>query len=220
MAQPSKFWDRLAERYAKQPVSDEAAFQRKLQITREHLKPDMKVLEFGCGTGTTAIAHAPHVAHIRAIDISPKMIEIAQAKADGGKLKNVSFECASIDEFDVPDRSFDAVLGLSILHLLENKDEAIAKVHKMLKPGGVFVTSTACLGDKMKFIKLIAPIGKFFGLMPHVAVFTSEDLVESMSDAGFAIDHRWKPEKSLAVFVVAKREALRRAAMSPAAASG
>jgi ubiquinone/menaquinone biosynthesis C-methylase UbiE len=207
MAQPSKFWDRIAERYSRQPVSDEASYQKKLQVTRGYLQPDMKVLEFGCGTGSTAISHAPHVAHIRAIDISPKMIEIAQAKADAEDIDNVAFERASIDEFDAPDRSFDAVLGLSILHLLENKDEAISKVHSMLKPGGVFVTSTACLGDKMKFIKLIAPIGKFFGLMPHVAVFTSDHLVESMCDAGFTVDHRWKPEKGLAVFIVAKKAA-------------
>ncbi len=36
----------------------------------------------------------------------------------------------------------DMVLGLSILHLLENKAEVMAKVHRMLKPGGVFVAST------------------------------------------------------------------------------
>jgi cyclopropane fatty-acyl-phospholipid synthase-like methyltransferase len=37
---------------------------------------DMEVLEFGCGTGSTAIVHAPHVKELRAIDISEKMIGI------------------------------------------------------------------------------------------------------------------------------------------------
>ena len=58
------------------------------------------------------------------------------------------------------------MLGLSILHLLEDKEEVIAKGYKMLKPGGVFITSTVCLGDTMKIFKVIAPIGKFFGLLP------------------------------------------------------
>ena len=74
----------------------------------------------------------------------------------------------------------------------------------MLKPGGIFVTSTTCLGDSMKFFKLIAPIGKFFGLMPLLKVFTTKELVSSLTDAGFVIDYQWQPGKNEAVFIVAK----------------
>ena len=70
MSQTSKFWDKIAEKYAKRPIADEAAYQRKLAVTRDYFRPDMEVLEFGCGTGTTAINHAPYVKHIRATDIS------------------------------------------------------------------------------------------------------------------------------------------------------
>ena len=80
ISQPG-FWDRIAERYSKRPVADEAAYQKKLQVTREYFQPDMAVLEFGCGTGSTTITHSPYVRHIRAIDISSKMIEIAKGKA-------------------------------------------------------------------------------------------------------------------------------------------
>ena len=81
MTGSKKFWDRIAKRYEKKPVGDEAAYQRKLATTREYFRPSMEVLEIGCGTGSTAIAHAPYVAHIRATDISEKMIEIAKGKA-------------------------------------------------------------------------------------------------------------------------------------------
>jgi len=205
MDQSAKFWDKIAEHYSKQPIADEAAYQKKLQVTREYFRPDMEVLEFGCGTGSTAIAHAPYVKHIQAIDISSKMIEIAQGKADAKKIKNVTFKRSTINEFSVPDQTLDAVLGLSILHLLDNKDEVIAKVHKKLKPGGIFVTSTACIGDTMKFIKIIAPIGKFLGLIPLVKVFTTRELEDSLTDAGFEIDYQWQPGKNKAVFIVAKK---------------
>ena len=66
MNRESKFWDKIADRYSKSPVADEESYQRKLQVTREYLRPDMKVLEFGCGTGSTAITHAPFVNHIQA----------------------------------------------------------------------------------------------------------------------------------------------------------
>ena len=64
MDKSAKFWDRIAKRYSKQPVADETSYQKKLQITHEYLKPDMEVLELGCGTGSTAIIHSPYVKHI------------------------------------------------------------------------------------------------------------------------------------------------------------
>jgi len=207
MNQSSKFWDRIAERYSKRPVADEAAYQKKLQVTREYFRPDTEVLEFGCGTGSTAISHSPYVKHIQAIDISSKMIEIARGKADQENVDNVTFEQSTIEEIHVPDQSLDAVLGLSILHLLDNKEKAVAKVHRMLKPGGVFVTSTTCIGDTMRLFKVIVPVGMFLGLMPLVKVFTTEDLVTCLTDAGFEIDHQWQPGKGTAVFIVAKKAA-------------
>ena len=107
--------------------------------------------------------------------------------------KNITFERSAIDEFSASDQTFDAVLGLSILHLLENKEEVISKVHKMLKPGGIFVTSTPCLGDTMKYFKIIAPIGKFFGFLPVLRVFTAKELEDSLTQAGFQIDHHCLP---------------------------
>jgi ubiquinone/menaquinone biosynthesis C-methylase UbiE len=200
-----RFWDKIAERYSKQPIADEAAYQKKLEITREYLRPGMEVLEIGCGTGSTAILHAPYVKHIQAIDISSKMVEIAQRKADTKNVKNVTFKCSTIDECSVSDGTVDAVLGLSILHLLEDKEEVIGRVHKMLKPGGIFVTSTACLGDMMMLFRIIAPIGRFLGLFPLVRVFTIKELEDSLTDAGFDIDHQWQPGRNKAVFIVAKK---------------
>ena len=203
----AKFWDWIAARYARTPVADEASYQKKLQITQDYLRPGMEVLEFGCGTGSTALIHAPHVKHIHAIDISSRMIEIARGKAEAGRARNISFDQSSFDDFYAPDRSFDAVLGMSILHLLENRDAVISKVYRLLRPGGIFVSSTACIGDGMKWFKLVAPIGKLFGHLPLVKVFTSEELVASLVKAGFVIDHRWEPGRGKAVFIVARRPA-------------
>jgi ubiquinone/menaquinone biosynthesis C-methylase UbiE len=209
MAQPSQFWDRHAKGYAKRPVADEAAYQKKLRVTQDHLKPDMEVLEFGCGTGTTAIIHAPFVRHIRAIDISSKMLEIARDKAAAGGIKNVIFEQSSIDELSADNASYDAVMAHSILHLLDDKESAIASVHRMLKPGGVFITSTACLGGTMPalrvMLRVILPVGRFFGLLPLVKFFTAEELEGDLTDAGFRIDYQWQPDPRKSVFIVAKK---------------
>lgn len=204
--QPSaKFWDRIANSYSRRPVGDEAAYQKKLRITQDYLKPDMNVLEFGCGTGSTALVHARFVKHILAIDISTKMIGIARDKAKVAGVDNVTFQTAAMDTFEAPEGSYDAVLGLSILHLLHDRDAAIAKVHRMLKPGGVFISGTACIADTMSFFKLIAPIGHWLGLLPLVRIFSETELKNSLVGNGFEIEQEWHPEKSPSVFIVAKK---------------
>ncbi|MEM8780892.1 MAG: SAM-dependent methyltransferase, partial [Cyanobacteria bacterium P01_G01_bin.49] len=58
-----------------------------------------------------------------------------------------------------------------------------------------------------------ASIGVFLGLIPLVKVFTSQELENSLSDAGFTIDYHWQPNKSIrkgmfklkGVFIVAKK---------------
>jgi len=204
---PSRFWDRLAEKYARQPIADEDSYRRKLQITRQYLRPDMELLEFGCGTGSTAITHAPHVRHITAIDISGKMLDIARARAAAAGVTNITFEQAAIDDYPAAQSSHDMILGLSILHLVADRNAVIARVHQMLKPGGLFVSSTACIGDTAAFFKFIGPIGKALGFFPLLRVFTRNELVATITGAGFEIIENWQPAKDKAVFIVAKKAA-------------
>jgi len=207
MSDSQKFWDKMAARYEKSPVSDEAAYQRKLTETQSFFRSDMRVAEFGCGTGTTAIHHAPHVQHIDAIDISQNMIEIGRHKARDAGIDNITFTRATLAEFNGDDASFDAVLGLSILHLVPDRDDVIAEVARILKPGGIFVSSTACLGDShMRLIKLVAPLGKMLGLMPDVFVLSQADLVAEITRAGFETELQWQHGKSVSIaFIVARK---------------
>lgn len=147
MNKQSKIWDRFAKGYAKKPIENEVAYQHKLDTTRKLLRPDMNVLEFGCGTGGTAILHAPFVKQIHAIDISAKMLEFANTKFDKSDVPNVTFERAGIDEFEAPDETYDVVFGMSILHLLADKEAVISKVYKMLKPGGLFSSPALCVQE-------------------------------------------------------------------------
>jgi ubiquinone/menaquinone biosynthesis C-methylase UbiE len=133
------------------------------------------------------------------------MIEIAQGKADAQNVENVTFRCTAIDTFSLPDQTLDAVLGLNILHLVENKDAVIAKIHKVLKPGGVFVTSTACIADMMRIFRVVVPVGRFLRLIPMVKVFSTKELQDSLTDAGFEIAYQWQPGKNKAVFMAAKK---------------
>jgi ubiquinone/menaquinone biosynthesis C-methylase UbiE len=202
-----KFWDRIARRYSRAPVADEAAYQEKLRKTREYLTPDTEVFEFGCGTGSTAVYHAPYVKRILAIDVSSKMIEIARAKAESKGIDNVSFEVGSIEDFEAAEESYDVVMAHSILHLLKDRSRALAKVHSMLKPGGTFVSSTGCVQNVFlrKAIGLAFSLVSLTGFMPYINISSAEQLVRSIEEAGFHIEHQWRPDRNAALFLIAKK---------------
>lgn len=201
-----RFWDRMAKRYAKQPIADEAAYQEKLRVTRRHLTPESVVWEFGCGTGSTALAHAPFARRIEAIDISAKMIGIAKRKARDQDVRNVTFRQASIEETAPAPGSVDMVMAHSVLHLLDDKERAIATAYEALRPWGVFVSSTFCGQDEMPTLKYVVPLGRLVGLMPLVRFFTAKELERSLESAGFEVVHRWRPAgKRKALFLVARK---------------
>ena len=205
MDREKTFWNKRADKYSQRAISDEATYEKKLEATRKYFEPDMQVLEIGCGTGSTAIAHAPYVGHILASDLSTRMIEIAKDKAKAEGIDNVTFEASSGDALDVPDASIDAVMAHNILHLLDDREQAIADIHNMLKPGGVFVSSTACIGDMMLPIRLIVPVGRFLRLFPRVKVFRVAELKGSLENAGFEIDYEWQPKRTAAAFIICRK---------------
>ena len=197
------FWNRIANRYARQPVADPAAYEKKLDLTRKCFPTAAKVLEFGCGTGSTAIAHAPFVASLRAVDVAPRMIEIATAKARAAGVNNVHFELGELHDADPG--PYDTILGMSILHLLENRRETIQLVYDNLEAGGVFVSSTACLRDTHAWLRFIVPVGGWLRLMPPVAFFRRDDLKRELCDAGFVIETEWHPDPKAALFLIARK---------------
>lgn len=203
----ARFWDRLADKYARQPVADEATYQEKLRRTRGYLSPGSRVLEVGCGTGSTAIAHAPHAGHILAVDVSGRMLEIARGKAEAAGARNVEFRQGAVEALDLPDASFDMVMAHSLLHLVRDRAAVIAGLVRLLKPGGVLVTSTACLGDRLPWMAPILPIGRALGVFPYVAVFSAAGLEAEFRSQGLEIVETYRPAKAVAAFMVARKPA-------------
>lgn len=209
------FWNRIAKRYAAQPVADQAAYEEKLRRTRALLQPDMDMLEFGCGSGATALAHAPYVRSVLAIDSSEQMVAIARAKAEKAGVTNTNFDTRSIDAFAAANESYDIALGMSILHLLPEHGAVVAKVFRLLKPGGFFVSSTACLAGMPGIAKWVLPVLARLRLVPEISFFSIDDLVRELETTGFAIRECWQPKKGAAVFVIAEKPATAPIAVIP-----
>ena len=190
MTNDARFWDRLARKYAADPIADEAGYERSLEAARRHLNAGAQVFEFGCGTGTSALKLAPGVSRIVATDLSSEMIAIARERATAQGCANVAFDVATLDAPHQPEAAFDAVLGFNVLHLIRDRTGAMRAVHRLLKPGGVFISKTPCLGEANPIYRVAVPLMQMIGKAPYVGFLTAVGLEREITDAGFEVIER------------------------------
>ena len=188
IASDARFWDRTSRKYARSRIADPNGYERTLERTRAHLRPGDSVLELGCGTGTTALRLADGTRSYLATDISGGMIAIAEQKLAGEPIPSLSFRTATAEELVREEGRFDAVLGFNYLHLVRNVPETLRSIHALLKPGGLFISKTPCLGDMNPLIPLLLlPVMRAIGMAPHVSSFGTPALERQIVDAGFDV---------------------------------
>ena len=186
----ARFWDKAARKYARDPIGDPAGYERTLEAVAQRLAPEHRVLELGCGTGTTALRLASGVAEYVASDVSAEMIAIAREKAEGAGLPQLTFEVAPAEATPGPEGRFDVVLAFNLLHLVKARGALLQAAHRGLKPGGLFISKTPCLKEMNPLIRAVIPLMQAVGKAPYVAVFDAAWLEDELTASGFAIVER------------------------------
>lgn len=108
---------------------------------REHFRHDLggkKILEIGCGTGTVALNLARNGAIVDACDVSEQAVSLSLQRAAYNNVPRVNFFVSAIEDVDLQDNYYDAVVGHMVLHHIDIPT-AMEKVYRNLKPGGVGV---------------------------------------------------------------------------------
>jgi SAM-dependent methyltransferase len=110
------------------------------------LRAEDRVLDIGAGTGLLALAAAPRVAHVHALDVSPAMCEHLERKIAGLGIANIDVTVNTATELPLADGSVDVVLSNYCFHHLSDpeKDVALREIDRVLRPGGRLV-----FGDMM-----------------------------------------------------------------------
>jgi 2-polyprenyl-3-methyl-5-hydroxy-6-metoxy-1,4-benzoquinol methylase len=188
-AAKARFWDKLARKYAADPVADPIGYERSLARTREFLRPNQRVLEIGCGTGSTALRLAEHAASLVASDISPEMIAIAREKLAAAPQPKLEFVVADADAPLGGGARYDVVLAFNILHLVSDLDATLRGVWEALDPGGLLISKTGCISDMSPLVgRVMVPLMRLFGKAPHVVLdLRSVDLAVALTRQGFEI---------------------------------
>ncbi|WP_299729591.1 class I SAM-dependent methyltransferase [uncultured Tateyamaria sp.] len=187
MSKSERFWDQSASNYDNTEKKFEFIHSRSRENTKRYLKDTDIVLDYGCGTGTTACEISGLVKSVRAIDISTGMIEIAKGKAATGGVVNVDFEQADIFDEDFENGSFDVVLAFNMLHTVPDPESVVQRTVELLKPGGLFISVTPCLGGKKSAlvslqILLVRALLKVGVIPVPIRQLRSADLDELMDD--------------------------------------
>jgi ArsR family transcriptional regulator len=98
------------------------------------LDEDWTVGDLGCGTGQVAVALAPFVRGVIAVDQSRAMLAAARVRLKG--MDNVELRSGDLEELPIEDRALDAAVLLLVLHYVVDPARALAEARRVLKPGG------------------------------------------------------------------------------------
>jgi 2-polyprenyl-3-methyl-5-hydroxy-6-metoxy-1,4-benzoquinol methylase len=184
---PEKFWNLIAAKYAASPINDIEAYGKKIEKLKSYLSAEDHVLDIGCGTGTQCGDLSSNVKQVTGIDISSKLLTIAEQRKAERKIENVEFiQTTVFDERFMPG-SFDVVMAFYVLHFFDDIDEVIRHIHGLLKPDGLFISETACMGEKGKIMGELVRLGGKLGLLPLINLLTTRQIEQALERAGFSI---------------------------------
>ena len=131
------------------------------------IKNGDRVLDIGCGTGTSALIIAGDVGdkgEVVGIDLSDKMLDIAKRKLEKYRFRNVTFLKANAEEIPYPDSYFDKVTAFVALHEMnhEGRINTLREIYRMLKPGGNALIADYDLPEKIGGILLTGLLLRMF----------------------------------------------------------
>ena len=106
------------------------------------LAPNQRVLDIGCGVGTTAVAMAQlFKVTVTAADLSADMLDRAAANVDAAGVRDrVSVEAADICALPYPDGHFDRVVAEAVTMFVD-RDQAISELVRVCRPGGLVLAT-------------------------------------------------------------------------------
>ncbi len=129
------------------------------------IRPDMKILDAGCGSGelTLLLAKLAPLGHVTAVDLSASMIEKAQKAADIEGLNNCEFFVSDINSLEY-DSQFDRVFSNSVLHWVTEISDGARRLYRALLTGGLLAVQFPLLNPEHPMIRYANRAIKELGL--------------------------------------------------------
>lgn len=105
-------------------------------LEKMHLSPGTKVLDAGCGNGKNSVFLAEMGFNVYGFDLSNEAIKAAKKRLSSGH-----FVVSAVNQLPYKDKYFDVVIDVGLFHCvpLNQRNQAIEEMIRVLKPGGYFI---------------------------------------------------------------------------------
>lgn len=140
-------------------------------------------LEIGCGNGKGArvIKKLFSPTTIAAIDLDPRMIDLARR---GNRDSSISYQVMDAARLDFPDHSFDAVFDFGIIHHIPNWRDCLRELSRVVKPGGELLLEDLSIES---FSGMIGGIWKRVLAHPYESMYTFQEFTDCLRECGFEL---------------------------------
>ena len=145
--------------------------------------PRSTLVEVGCGTGDYSLLLARADFRMTGVDLSPKSIDAARAKASILGVSDTSFVMSDAETLsEIPENSADGVVSFSTLRYVPDLRRALLAIRRVLKPTGV-----AVLDFPNRFCPWFKLLKTHFGVERHIHdhYYSTQEIVTMMRHTGF-----------------------------------
>ena len=200
------FWDKRSRKYDDDVKKHDCVYRKSIGGTKSLLASSDVVLDFACASGEISLDVARHVRRVDGIDLSGKMIELANQKARDRQSDNVDFNQGDAFDETLESGSFSAIIAFNIFHLVDDATKVLARLNDLLAAGGLLISQTPCLGERSWAVRSLIDLAQRLGLAPTIRSFTIPDLESLVSRGNFEIFETeiWD-EKHAVQWIVARK---------------
>ncbi len=134
-----KRFDKVAKEYDTPDKLERSEKIAQFLLKNLPINTNWKVLDFGCGTGTTDLLLSPYVGLIIGVDLSKGMLDVFKEKIDKFKIQNIKIFNEDILNNRLNEKDFDLMITSMTFHHLDNPKEAVSKLGRYIKENGYIV---------------------------------------------------------------------------------
>ena len=181
------FFDSFEADHGEYDVLAEESYQRILNVLRRELspRPDMAVVDLGCGTGAFTRRLGGLGPAVTGVDISPRSIERARSQGGG------RFLVGDICDSRLPTASFDCAVMSGVLHHVPTREERVRSLEeafRILRPGGLFFSYDPNRHSPSMWLYRDphSPLCSQAGKTENEVLLTRRELAGELEEAGFS----------------------------------
>jgi len=163
-------------------------------VQRLGVNKEMKVLDLGCGDGTTAIPLAKIGADVLGVDIARNLVEAGNRRAKAAGLNNLRFQHGDATNLvDLKDKSFDLVVTIFGAMFAPKPFDVAKEMVRVARPGGRVVMGNWIPGDPTLVAQILKISSAYTpppaeGFVSPMLWGVEKNVLERFADAGVAAD--------------------------------